>query len=95
MIYLQIFETFGPVARPLYSVRFNDASEIDTERTKQGSKVYNVPELSTFLLTRVLKMQKGSDASNLYDEEVDEKVSTSMEIGTVFVQQLANLFFTH
>ncbi|KAJ2958770.1 hypothetical protein NQZ79_g5658 [Umbelopsis isabellina] len=61
------------VARPLYSVRFNDASEIDTERTKQGSKVYNVPELSTFLLTRVLKMQKGSDASNLYDEEVDEK----------------------
>ncbi|KAM3588357.1 hypothetical protein VKS41_000805 [Umbelopsis sp. WA50703] len=68
----EIFETFGPVARPLYSVRFNDASEINMERTKQGVKVYNVPELSTFLLTRVIKMQKGSDASNLYDEEVDE-----------------------
>jgi hypothetical protein len=40
--------------------------------------VYNVPELSTFLLTRVIKMQKGSDASNLYDEEVDENVSFFM-----------------
>ncbi|KAI8578302.1 hypothetical protein K450DRAFT_301300 [Umbelopsis ramanniana AG] len=66
----EVFETFGPVARPLYSVRFNDASEIDKERTKQGAKVYIVPDFSTFLLTRALKMQKGSDASNIFDEEV-------------------------
>ncbi|CAO3661428.1 unnamed protein product [Umbelopsis ramanniana] len=66
----EVFETFGPVARPLYSVRFNDVSEIDKERTKQGAKVYIVPDFSTFLLTRALKMQKGSDASNIFDEEV-------------------------
>ncbi|KAH8550271.1 Gar1/Naf1 RNA binding region-domain-containing protein, partial [Umbelopsis sp. PMI_123] len=71
----EIFETFGPVAKPLYSVRFNDASEIDKERTKQGAKVYIVPDFSTFLLTRALKMQKGSDASNIFDEEVAEHVS--------------------
>ncbi|CAO3671933.1 unnamed protein product [Umbelopsis vinacea] len=68
----EIFETFGPVAKPLYSVRFNDASEIDVERTKQGAKVYIVSDLSTYVLTRALKMQKGSDASNFFDEEVDE-----------------------
>ncbi|KAG2183905.1 hypothetical protein INT44_008916 [Umbelopsis vinacea] len=66
----EVFETFGPVARPLYSVRFNDVSEIDKERTKQGAKVYIVPDFSTFLLTRALKMQKGSDASNIFDEEI-------------------------
>jgi H/ACA ribonucleoprotein complex non-core subunit NAF1 len=50
-------------------------SEIDKERTKQGAKVYIVPDFSTFLLTRALKMQKGSDASNIFDEEVADHVS--------------------
>ncbi|KAG0267489.1 hypothetical protein BG011_004523 [Mortierella polycephala] len=67
----EIFETFGPVARPLYSIRFNTASEIPAACTV-GSTVYSVPEHSSFVLTAPLKALKGSDASNKFDEEVDE-----------------------
>ncbi|KAF8978959.1 hypothetical protein BGZ46_005969 [Entomortierella lignicola] len=67
----EIFETFGPVARPLYSIRFNTAAEIPTICTI-GCKVYSVPEYSSFVLTGPLKAMKGSDASNKFDEEVHE-----------------------
>ncbi|KAG0321520.1 hypothetical protein BGZ99_003872 [Dissophora globulifera] len=67
----EIFETFGPVARPLYSIRFNTASEIPAACTL-GCTVYRVPEHSSFVWTEPLKALKGSDASNRYDEEVDD-----------------------
>ncbi|KAG0205385.1 hypothetical protein BGX28_003006 [Mortierella sp. GBA30] len=67
----EIFETFGPVARPLYSIRFNTAAEIPAI-CRTGCTVYSVPEYSSFVLTEPLKALKGSDASNKYDEEVDE-----------------------
>ncbi|KAF9970141.1 hypothetical protein BGZ73_007251 [Actinomortierella ambigua] len=67
----EIFETFGPVVRPLYSIRFNNATDIPT-CCKVGTKVYNVREHSSVVLTQPLKALKGSDASNRYDEEVDE-----------------------
>ncbi|KAG0040242.1 hypothetical protein BGZ82_004246 [Podila clonocystis] len=68
----EIFETFGPVARPLYSIRFNTASEIPSICTL-GSTVHSVPEYSSFVLTQPLKAMKGSDASNRFDEEVNEE----------------------
>ncbi|OZJ02885.1 hypothetical protein BZG36_03806 [Bifiguratus adelaidae] len=49
----EVFETFGPVRRPMYSVRYNDA------------------KYTKFTQTRTLDV-KGSDASNVYDEEVGE-----------------------
>ncbi|KAI1314321.1 hypothetical protein EDD11_002305 [Mortierella claussenii] len=67
----EIFETFGPVARPLYSIRFNTASEIPAVCT-MGCTVYSAPEYSSFVMTEPLKALKGSDASNKFDEEVDE-----------------------
>ncbi|KAF9110603.1 hypothetical protein BGX27_006128 [Mortierella sp. AM989] len=67
----EIFETFGPVARPLYSIRFNTAAEIPTICIL-GCKVYSVPEYSSFILTGPLKAMKGSDASNKFDEEVHD-----------------------
>lgn len=35
-----------------------------------GKQVYYAPHLSSFVFTRDLRKMKGSDASNLWDEEV-------------------------
>ncbi|KAK3831251.1 MAG: Gar1/Naf1 RNA binding region-domain-containing protein [Linnemannia elongata] len=67
----EIFETFGPVARPLYSIRFNTSSEIPAQ-CKIGSTVYSIPAYSSIIMTAPLKAMKGSDASNKFDEEVDD-----------------------
>ncbi|KAG0379599.1 hypothetical protein BGX24_012556 [Mortierella sp. AD032] len=67
----EIFETFGPVACPLYSIRFNTASEIPTQ-CRIGSTVYSIPAYSSVVMTAPLKAMKGSDASNKFDEEVDD-----------------------
>ncbi|KAF9906910.1 hypothetical protein EC991_011473 [Linnemannia zychae] len=67
----EIFETFGPVARPLYSIRFNTAAEIPAQ-CKVGSTVYSIPSHSSVVMTAPLKAMKGSDASNKFDEEVDD-----------------------
>ncbi|KAF9340994.1 hypothetical protein BGZ91_011469 [Linnemannia elongata] len=67
----EIFETFGPVARPLYSIRFNTSSEIPAQ-CKIGSTVYSIPAYSSIVMTAPLKAMKGSDASNKFDEEVDD-----------------------
>ncbi|KAJ3278805.1 hypothetical protein HDU76_009731, partial [Blyttiomyces sp. JEL0837] len=68
----KVFETFGPVACPLYSIRFNSSDEIDREKYAIGVKVYSAPNLAHFVFTKQLRVQKGSDASNVYDEEVAE-----------------------
>lgn len=71
----EVFETFGPVARPFYSVRFNDAKEINTEFGKVGASVFYVPtyQKTQIVETEALKKIKGTDASNVYDEEIDEE----------------------
>ena len=43
---MQIFETFGPVSCPLYSVRFNSNEHIAQHAAEIGAKVYNVPRVS-------------------------------------------------
>lgn len=70
----EVFETFGPVARPYYSVRFNDAKEINMEHGKIGASVYYVPayEKTQIVQTETLRKIKGTDASNVYDEELGE-----------------------
>ncbi|RCH99941.1 hypothetical protein CU098_010658 [Rhizopus stolonifer] len=71
----EVFETFGPVARPYYSVRFNTAQEIDMALTVVGAPVFFVPSYQKTQIVEVeaLKKIKGSDASNMYDEEVEEE----------------------
>ncbi|KAJ3153075.1 H/ACA ribonucleoprotein complex non-core subunit naf1 [Geranomyces michiganensis] len=70
----KIFETFGPVTRPFYSVRFNSAEEIAALDLPTGTDVYvpRAPGLEKVVFTRALKALKGSDASNINDEECDE-----------------------
>lgn len=67
-----VADTIGRVEEPLYTVRFNSTSEIAEFGLQEGKKVYYVPEHSTFVFTQPLRAQKGSDASNIHDEEVGE-----------------------
>ncbi|KAI3637935.1 hypothetical protein MIR68_004584 [Amoeboaphelidium protococcarum] len=65
-----IFDTFGPITQPLYSIKFNTTADIDVERCVVGAMVYSCPDYVKPIMTEQLKQIKGSDASNLYDEEV-------------------------
>ncbi|KAF8713772.1 Gar1/Naf1 RNA binding region, partial [Rhizoctonia solani] len=67
-----VFETFGAVKQPLYSVRFPSASAISKNIVWVGKQVFHVPARSNFVFTREIARIKGSDASNLHDEEVGE-----------------------
>ncbi|KAJ3100997.1 hypothetical protein HK100_004625, partial [Physocladia obscura] len=67
----KIFETFGPVVQPLYSVRYvpdEDGPEVD--RIKAGDTVFFVEEMAKYVFAAQLRSLKGTDASNIYDEEI-------------------------
>ena len=44
----QVFEPFGPVLKPLYSVRFNSPEEIESRMIKPGMEVYYAPDAPQF-----------------------------------------------
>ncbi|KAI0354589.1 NAF1-domain-containing protein [Trametes cingulata] len=67
-----IFETFGPTSEPLYQIRFNQKYPLDTEKVQVGRAVYHVPQRSNYVFVRQLRQFKGSDASNVHDEEPGE-----------------------
>ncbi|KAI8069337.1 Gar1/Naf1 RNA binding region-domain-containing protein [Gongronella butleri] len=73
----EVFETFGPISHPYYSVRYNSKDDIDTTRAISGAQVFYVPSYERSQLVEVEKIRhiKGTDASNLYDEEINESVS--------------------
>jgi H/ACA ribonucleoprotein complex non-core subunit NAF1 len=73
-----VAETLGRVQQPLYSVRFTNAGEIAEAGLAIGTKIFYSEQHSTYVFTQALKAFKGSDASNLHDEEVgDEEVEFS------------------
>jgi len=65
-----IFETFGAVSSPFYSLRFPASAAPSREVYTIGRKMYYAPTLAGYVFTRELRAMKGSDASNLFDEEV-------------------------
>ena len=67
-----VFETFGSIHNPMYSIRFASAASIDRELVAIGKPVFYLPSQSTYVLTQLLRSLKGSDASNMWDEEVAE-----------------------
>lgn len=67
-----ISETIGKVLQPMYTVIFSSEEEVKELGLEVGSKVYYTPEHATFIFTEPLKNLKGSDASNLYDEEAGD-----------------------
>ncbi|KAK7956444.1 nuclear assembly factor NAF1 [Apiospora aurea] len=62
----------GSVREPRYTARFTNEEEIKSFGLSVGSKVFFIPEHSTFVDTGPLKAMKGTDASNWHDEEVAE-----------------------
>ncbi|KAK3672173.1 hypothetical protein LTR78_007926 [Recurvomyces mirabilis] len=67
-----VAEALGRVQEPMYSVAFTNAKDIEDAGLVHGVKVYYVDSHSTFVFTQPLKNMKGTDASNLHDEEIGE-----------------------
>ncbi|GAA6000264.1 hypothetical protein JCM10207_007931 [Rhodosporidiobolus poonsookiae] len=65
-----IFETFGSVQQPFYSLRFPTNSPPDPAVFTLQRPVFYCPSHAQFVFTRDLRNIKGSDASNIWDEEV-------------------------
>lgn len=68
-----LYETFGQVQSPLYSVKLQSIEEAQTVIPRKGQKVYYVVPASSFVFTEQVRTIKGSDASNLHDEEIPEE----------------------
>lgn len=72
-----VFETFGPVQTPFYSVRFNKESDINDKGVCRGDKVFYAPDImeySHYVFVTQLKKLKGSDASWKNDEEPPQEL---------------------
>ena len=67
-----LYDTFGRIQLPFYTVKFNEQSKLEDIKTRLGQRVFYVVSASSFLLTDQIKV-KGSDASNLHDEEIPEE----------------------
>lgn len=67
-----IAETLGRVQQPFYSVCFTNAAAINEIGISKGTKIFYVQQHSTYVFTQAIKAIKGSDASNLHDEEVGD-----------------------
>lgn len=67
-----VAETLGRVQQPYYSVRFTNAAAIAEAGLSKGTTIFYVEQHSTTVFTQPLKAYKGSDASNLHDEEVGD-----------------------
>jgi H/ACA ribonucleoprotein complex non-core subunit NAF1 len=67
-----VSETLGRVEQPLYTIRFTNAEDMKKKGVEKGVPVFYVFDHSKFVFTQPLKGLKGSDASNIHDEEVAE-----------------------
>ncbi|MCJ1432289.1 hypothetical protein MMC27_001645 [Xylographa pallens] len=67
-----VADTLGRVQQPLYSIQFTNANAIEQAGISKGTCIYYAPQYSTYVFTHTLKVFKGSDASNIHDEEVGD-----------------------
>ena len=67
-----VAETLGRVQQPYYSVRFTNTAAISEAGLSKDTRVFYVESHSTYIFTQPLKAFKGSDASNIHDEEVGD-----------------------
>ena len=73
-----VSETLGRVEQPYYTVQFTNEQAIAEADISKGTKIFYVEQHSHSVFTQPLKAFKGSDASNLHDEEVgDEAIEFS------------------
>ena len=62
-------DVIAQVHQPRYFVNFNSPAEIDEAGITNGTTVFYVDQHSTYVFTQGLRGIKGSDASNMHDEE--------------------------
>jgi len=55
--------------QPMYQVKFAESILLNPERVRVGREVFHVPSRSRFVFVSQIKSMKGSDASNVHDEE--------------------------
>ncbi|KAN0138241.1 NAF1 domain containing protein [Lactarius tabidus] len=67
-----IHETFGPTYQPMYQVKFNSAYPLNTDAARVSRPVFHVPARSKYIFVAALTKFRGSDASNVHDEEPAE-----------------------
>lgn len=87
-----VMETMGKVQKPMYSMGVANVKEIQDAGIEPGTKVYYVNDHSTFVFTHTLKAKKGTDASNLFDEEagVEEVEFSDDEREAEYKRELKN-----
>lgn len=62
----KVFDTFGPIEAPFYSVIKKEGMAVSI-----GDGVFTISDAFSAVKTAELRKEKGCDASNMYDEEVD------------------------
>ncbi|KAG6337060.1 hypothetical protein ID866_2013 [Astraeus odoratus] len=84
-----VYETFGPTSQPMYQIKFNQKYPLDTGKVQISRQVFHVPKKSKYVFVEQLKKIRGSDASNIHDEEPaeDELDFSDDEKETAFKQQ--------
>ncbi|TDZ17148.1 H/ACA ribonucleoprotein complex non-core subunit NAF1 [Colletotrichum orbiculare MAFF 240422] len=73
VVFGAVWETIGKVLQPMYTVMFTTAEELAESGLVLGTKVFYPTAHAKFVFTEPLKNLKGSDASNIHDEEVAEE----------------------
>jgi H/ACA ribonucleoprotein complex non-core subunit NAF1 len=63
-------DTIGNVRSPLYTVGFSTEEEIKDLELQVGTEIFYSVDHAKYVFTQELKQVKGTDASNLHDEEV-------------------------
>lgn len=73
-----VHETIGLVQSPVYMIGYKTPEEAKETGVTKGTKVFYVDAHSKFLFTQNIKKNKGTDASNVFDEPVpDEEMAFS------------------
>lgn len=74
----QIFDVFGPIVEPHYSIRFSKAEQIKEKDIHTNMDVYFAPQkdrnITKFAFVNEIKKIKGTDASWEHDNEPPESV---------------------
>lgn len=74
----QIFDVFGPITEPHYSIRFTNGEQIKVKKVYKDMPVYFLPQsdrtITKFAFVDEIKKIKGTDASWENDNEPPETV---------------------
>lgn len=72
----QIFDVFGAITEPHYSIRFTNGEQIKEKEINVGSEIYFLPQpdrsITKFAFVSELRKNKGTDASGENDNEAPE-----------------------